>query len=75
MATPPNRVISEEITGNFRFDVGFLKSPILYVELKQKVKRYSPHCDVIEITSWQRATLSQAFEIQFRYNKNDSGRQ
>jgi hypothetical protein len=44
MATPPNGLF-REMTGSFRFDVGFLKAAPR--NLKQKVKRYSPHCDVI----------------------------
>ncbi|UPQ69705.1 hypothetical protein [Kluyvera ascorbata] len=68
MATPPNVVISSAMTGKFRFEVGFMKTPVLFVEMRQNIKRYSPHCDVVERIVWQKATSIQAFAIQFRYS-------
>ena len=69
MATPPSVVIGSELTGKFRFEVGLFSSPVLHVELKQKIKRYSPHSDVVERLTWQKASTAQAFAIQFLYNK------
>ncbi len=71
MATLPNMVISSELTGKFRFEVGFMKTPVLFVEMRQTIRRYSPHCDVVERIVWQKATATQAFAIQFRYSGSE----
>ncbi|HFF9119469.1 TPA: hypothetical protein ACGFAU_004506 [Yersinia enterocolitica] len=70
MAIPPPITLRKKLTGAFKFEVGFLTGcPIMYVEVLSRVRRFAPFNDEVDRYGWEKATVDQAYEIQFLYNE------